>query len=162
MGKARDLANLLADGAVGTSEIADGAITSGKLASGAAASNLGSFVSSVNGQTGAVTISATPTTAQVLAATAGASVGAVGTYAFLSAATSTLYSAGSTAAGSNLRYAGMAFDDPMTGSAGGNSTGARASGTPSGTWRCMGFSTNLRTNTGEAGGSGATVWLRIS
>ena len=35
MGKARDLANLLADGAVGTTEIADSAVTTGKINNGA-------------------------------------------------------------------------------------------------------------------------------
>ncbi len=66
------------------------------------------------------TISTSPTTAQVLAATAGASVGAVGTYAMLTLVTLTDLLAGSTRAGSGLRYAAA--------------SGA-AAGTPSGTWQ---------------------------
>ena len=37
MGKSRDLANLLSDGAIGASELADGAVSAAKFASGAAA-----------------------------------------------------------------------------------------------------------------------------
>jgi hypothetical protein len=78
----------------------------------------------------------------VLTATASASVGAVGTYALLF---DTVYArslaAGATAAGSSLRY---------------SSTTAVSSGTPSGTWRVMGFSAF------GSGGNGVTVMLRIS
>lgn len=74
-------------------------------------------------------------TAQVLAAQAGATVGSVGTYAFLQGVTGT---AGTTAAGSSLLYADRA---------------GGTSGTPAGTWRMMGYS--LVTDR-------ATVWLRIA
>ena len=68
----------------------------------------------------------TPTTSNVLAATAGASAGAVGTYAFLgNTSTTTSYAAGSTRSGSGLRYTSS------------ETTGY--SGTPSGTWRCKGY-----------------------
>ena len=87
----------------------------------------------------------------VLARTAGAAVGAVGTYAFLTRPNETGPNAGvgpgGTLAGSSLRY---------------SSDGSTQNGTPAGTWRCMGnmqaffdgelFVTAFR----------ATLWLRIS
>jgi hypothetical protein len=85
---------------------------------------------------------AAPSTANVLAATAAASVGDVGTYAFLRIVTLTNASAGTTHAGSGLRYS----------SASGNSTG----GTPSGTWRLMGD-----TGTGSISAS-TSLFLRIA
>jgi hypothetical protein len=85
-----------------------------------------------------------PSTTDVLAATAGASVGAVGTYALLSQVSGgAATTAGTTIAGSNLRYSDTS---------GGNS------GTPSGTWRVMG-----RVQIANAGSAAATTtWLRIS
>jgi hypothetical protein len=71
----------------------------------------------------------TVTASQVLSATAAASAGAVGTYAFLVRASQSgdwrvnQLTAGGTVAGSVMFYAGT----------------AGTSGTPSGTWRCMGF-----------------------
>jgi hypothetical protein len=94
------------------------------------------------------------TTDQVLNATAGASLGAVGTYAFLvrngDAAT---LSAGSTAAGSGLIYGSVIsvnYYNYNTAVDGGSTT------SPAGTWRLMGE---------FARGSDATkasLWLRIS
>lgn len=79
------------------------------------------------------------TTSSVLAATAGASAGAVGTYAFLYAEPiSSTAPPGTTTSGSNLQYASV--------TGGGNSFGS----SPSGTWRLMGY------------GERASVWLRIS
>jgi len=74
-----------------------------------------------------------PSTANVLAATASASLGAVGTYAFLSTSftTNLVVNPGSTAAGSSLLYAGGAVFG--TGGNGFSST------TPAGTWRAMGI-----------------------
>jgi len=51
--------NNIVAGAVETTDIANAAVTSDKLASGAAASNLGNYVSTVNGSTGAVTVQPT-------------------------------------------------------------------------------------------------------
>jgi hypothetical protein len=83
------------------------------------------------------------TTAQVISATAGATVGDVGTYGFLSpASTSTSYSPGDTIAGSSLRWAGA------------ESGGTSATSSASGTWRCMGYK--------DATAIVSTVWLRIS
>ena len=99
---------------------------------------------------------ATVTTTQVLNATAGASAGAVGTYAFLGDTNSTGYAFGDTAAGSTLRYAGLragsSFENaiPSAGTFGGGTGG------PTGTWRCMG---NGNAGTGSFR---ATLWLRIS
>lgn len=98
--------------------------------------------------------SATPSTTDVLTATAGASVGDVGTYAFLYiSASNTGAAAGSTRAGSGLVYT---FVLVSTSSGSAWSTGG--SGSPAGTWRCMGYAaayanSNMR---------GATLWLRIS
>jgi hypothetical protein len=94
-----------------------------------------------------------PTTAQVLNATAGASVGAVGTYALLKATSYTqgVIQPGGTAAGSGLSYYDVR-------------NGAQ-SGTASGTWRCMGLSnsyTQWVCCQGQVYYTGATLWLRIS
>jgi hypothetical protein len=97
-----------------------------------------------------------PTTAQVLSATAGASVGAVGTYAFLgfNSGTSAL-SIGSTTAGSNLRYVTVGSSSSWNVNFTDNLTGHGGGGTPAGTWRAMGGSSNANRNK-------ATIWLRIS
>jgi len=61
MSNARNLSNFRpsASGQVETADIADAAVTAGKLDTGAAASNLGNYVSTVNGSTGAVTVQPT-------------------------------------------------------------------------------------------------------
>ena len=83
-------------------------------------------------------------TTLVLARTAAAAVGAVGTYAFLTpVSTSTSYDPGDTLAGSSLKYAGA--------ESGGVSTSATS---PSGTWRLMGYKDNTT--------AVASLWLRIS
>jgi len=94
------------------------------------------------------TIETTPTTQQVLDATAGASVGAVGTYAFLWPNDETVYDAGATLAGSDLRYSGALVE------AGGSQ---RKVGTPSGTWKIFGARGNSSANSFSA-----SLWLRIS
>jgi hypothetical protein len=109
------------------------------------------------------TISASaPTTAQVLAATAGASFGAVGTYAFLSliGSTSETVIDGNTYAGSSLEPAGILRTN--SGNAGGDvasSADATRGGTAvSGTWRAMG-----RVGTpSRARDLKITLYLRIS
>ena len=80
-----------------------------------------------------------------LLAGAGASVGSVGTYAFLQvkdAFESTARAAGSTLAGSSLGY-----------TAAGNLNGV----TPNGTWRLMG-----QMNAATSGQANTSVWLRIA
>lgn len=138
----------VADGGTGASTAAD------------ARSNLGVGTVGVINTTGSTTTFlrgdgafATPpypavTTATVLSATAGASVGEVGTYAFLAVvSTSTNYTPGQTAAGSGLDYVGTNVSNyPGT--------------SPSGTWRCMGYA--FRASSGEINQEYGTLWLRIS
>ena len=92
----------------------------------------------------------------VLARTAGAAVGAVGTYAFLNTTNTTAYTEGTTLAGSSLRYSsGLNY------SQGTSERIAVNGGTPSGTWRAMGR--REATNDGAAANSiSSTLWLRIS
>jgi hypothetical protein len=113
------------------------------------------------------------TTSMVLAATAGAAVGAVGTYAMLWSANGIAAAAGETKAGSALRYAGF------TPSFGGSASGATdafptnathvmqmrgAGGTPAGTWRAMGRDASRTFSDGYVNqiNGGMTLWLRIS
>ena len=93
----------------------------------------------------------TPTTDQVLSATANASVGAVGTYAMLVPTSAVVTSPGTTRAGSGLRYADVTLDS--------NTAAYLSGGTPSGTWRCMGWT---YTWNNDPAVSRATLWLRIS
>jgi hypothetical protein len=89
-------------------------------------------------------------------ATAALSVGAVGTYAFLSENTNATVNAGNTRAGSNLYYAGVGIG--TTPSTSGEALGAGWGSQPSGTWRAMGYAAI----NGGAGRYNTTVWLRIS
>jgi len=94
------------------------------------------------------TAAAAPTTAQVLSATAGASVGAVGTYGFFRIGTAGTNAAGSTIAGSSLVYGGVLTFCGQASISGSTS--------PSGTWRLMGYSARA------CGQIGGVVCLRIS
>ena len=70
---------------------------------------------------------------------------AVGSYAFLAPTPAAVYSIGSTIAGVNTTYAGIA-----------SGGGIQSSGTsPSGTWQCMGY-------VDTTGGQAAGLWQRIS
>lgn len=163
------------DGLVNAVPVANGgtgqtSLTSGSLVAGNGTSAVSLIAPSTSGNVltsngtawvSAAAPSSAPTTAQVLSATAGASVGAVGTYAWLGSVQvpNPTYTAGSTAAGSNLRYAGM-ISGAWSASTYPSGMGRGASGTPSGTWRCMGVAV-----AGNFDGSyvaGATLWLRIS
>lgn len=98
-----------------------------------------------------------PTTAQVLSATAGASVGAVGTYAYMYDSTlgqNQTRTPGATAAGSSLWYAGSMYFAGFS---------AIATTTPaaSGTWRLMGYSSGVVTGCTYFDGR-VSLWLRIS
>lgn len=94
-------------------------------------------------------------TSRVLTATAAAEVGAVGTYAFLVAASATNpigVVAGTTYAGSLFRYSGVSSATALGANTGSGGFGS----TPSGTWRAMGF-------VGDSGSFLAmTLFLRIS
>lgn len=85
------------------------------------------------------TAGGSPTTAQVLTATAGATFGAVGTYAALMNTANSNISAGSTIAGSSLRYdTGTGGLGNSAGSSSNNYNTSGAGGTAlSGTWRKM-------------------------
>ena len=109
----------------------------------------------------------TPSTAQVLAATAGAAVNAVGSYAFLGLNVGSTVSPGGTIAGSSLRYAnvmrmGTNTSTPLWESAqlaNLNSYGINSA--VSGTWRCMGYA-RYYSSGGDTYGYPATLWLRIA
>ena len=75
--------------------------------------------------------------------TAGATVGSVGSYAFMQQSSgNTQYAPGDTLAGSSLRYS--------------DATGRVHNDTPSGNWRCMGYDSGAAlTNSGTVGGSAA-------
>jgi hypothetical protein len=91
--------------------------------------------------------------AQVLSVTAGASAEAVGTYAFLWAATTATRAPGDTLAGSSLRWA----NDGANGNEAGHSNTA-----PSGTWRLMGATGWRNGSSGFGGPHQTSLWLRIS
>lgn len=95
-----------------------------------------------------------PTTTQVLDATAGATAGAVGTYAFMSrSGNNTGVAFGDTIAGSSLTFAGVTRLDS-------SAMDTTTSGTaPSGTWMCVG---NLNGGLGDATHRRATLFLRIA
>lgn len=148
----------IADVNVTTAKIADVNVTTAKIAANAvtvakmAREGSSGQVLTSNGagsDPSYQTISTTPTTAQVLTATAGASVGAVGTYAYLGRTIATA-SAGTTYAGSDLRYSGI-YQQPC------NYAIVSISGSYlSGTWRAMG---SIVAGTGQGGN---TLFLRIS
>ena len=127
---------LIPDGIIGTSDIANSAVTVSKIS----ASGTADSTTYLRGDGSWQTISTTPTTAQVLSATAGASLGAIGTYAFCINTDTATQTAGGTVSGSTLGY----------GTAGSSVSG----GTPSGTWRRMGGNGNATVN--------PTVYLRIA
>lgn len=117
-------------------------------------------VTSVNGQTGAVTVNVNTST--VLAATAGAAVNVVGSYAFLRwSGNSTAYAAGSTLAGSSFAYASVSpryqNNENVTVPA-----NVITSGNPSGTWRVMGYISNNAGAQYSGTAGGTTLCLRIS
>jgi hypothetical protein len=92
-------------------------------------------------------ISTTPTTDQVLAATAGLTAGAVGTYGFMLFLSqfSNTYTPGQTLSGSWLRWANAegVTESPLT---------------PAGTWRCLGNAERIQDRTAPQ----ITLWVRIS
>jgi hypothetical protein len=139
--------------ALNASNLASGTVGTARLGTGTA--NSTTFL---RGDGTWATAGGDPTTAQVLNATAGASVGAVGTYAFLQPNNSTIYSAGSTLAGSSLIY-----NSALTSAT--SSARTIGSGTASGTWRAMGYRRAQQLDgcaVYQDSSVSATLWLRIS
>jgi hypothetical protein len=116
-------------------------------------------VTSVNGQTGAVTVTASVTTDGVLSATAGATGGAVGTYSLLWQTGNFGNEINTTRAGSSFRFAGFSIGVATADSSFG--LYARGNGgTPAGTWKCM-----ARAAAGTLDDNAQyplSLWLRIS
>lgn len=94
-----------------------------------------------------------PTSAQIGTATAGLTVGAVGSYIFAQPNNTTTYTTGSTIAGSLLLPIGAQSYDgaPATG------RGAGTGSAQAGTWRCMG----TRSTVSGVIDNVSTLWLRI-
>jgi hypothetical protein len=117
-------------------------------------------VTSFNTRTGAVTL----TTSDVLTAEAGATAGAIGTYAFLYHTTDADYNFDDTLAGSSLAPAGIAVRNWRTYTAASASSqqvvGVTNGNTQSGTWRCMGVGSNIQSDCNN--NRTASLWLRIS
>jgi hypothetical protein len=133
--------------------------STGNIQSAALGSGTASNTTFLRGDRTWQTVNTSVTTQQVLDATAGASVGAVGTYAwiiktFISGNT-TYASPGDTKAASDLRYAGHWGETGASATMGGSFA---TTPVPSGTWRCMGFARNSGGTTLNA----YTLWLRIS
>lgn len=120
----------------------------------------GQVLSVASGIPAWATVSSTPTTAQVLSATAGATGGAVGTYAFLGS----LSQSNPATIVLNSNYAGSLFVFAGLTVTGGNwattanepTYGQYGGGTPSGTWKAMGQ--NTRGSTENKG----TIFLRVA
>jgi hypothetical protein len=137
---------------IAASKITSGTVAVARLGSGTPGT--GNFLRG-DGSWQTVPASA-PSTTDVLNATAGASAGAVGTYAFLADITNnaTTINQGATIAGSSLKFSCSAFDGA------GNWFIDTANGqTPSGTWRLMGLG---RRDVGSGVQRYGSLFLRIS
>jgi hypothetical protein len=138
-----EIGNSTAASAVNLTGTSTASINSSALATGTA--NATTFLC---GDRSWQVVSTTPTTAQVLTATAGSTGGDVGTYACMRGsvpAATNLVSLNGTIAGSSLSFA------PTT-------TTTVAAPTGSGTWKCMGRYDN---NTGSTQ-TITTLWLRVA
>jgi len=121
-------------------------ITAGQFATARLGSGTGSTSNFLRGDGSWQAVpSSAPTTAQVLSATAGASAGAVGTYAALRDTNTAVKAAGATRPGSGLRFT--------------NFNGNDANASASGTWRLMGAAGISGWSSGVMTSS---VWLRIA
>lgn len=146
----------IAAGAVVTADIADNAVTTAKINNLAvtiaklSATGTPSSSNFLRGDGAWETASSTPTTAQVLSATAGLTAGAVGTYAFLRCLETVDRSFGDTTSATFLAPGGLYFYSDLTYAIGGG-------GTVSGTWRVLG---RQYVQGGSAQGFG--LYLRIA
>jgi hypothetical protein len=108
-----------------------------------------------------------PTTAQVGSATAGLAAFDVGTYSVLVNASTSNVAAGSTIAGSSLRYSWTSNTTGLNAApwngGGGNSASYNGGGTaPSGTWRAMSYSQGRTGPNGKSYFFPSSFFLRIS
>jgi hypothetical protein len=109
----------------------------------------------------AVAANASVTTSTVLAATAGATAGEVGTLLWGRRNTTGNIALDATVAGSSLTPAG-ALTNVSLGSVESGSVSTATGTARAGTWRCLGQYTHTATASGSLSGGGATLWLRIS
>lgn len=112
---------------------------------------------------GYLTSAPAPTSAQVGSATAGLSVGAVGSYAWLGSSSTGVFVAGTTYSGSSLHYAGFLSASVYVDDTAAVIDDNDSATTPSGTWRAMG---NARRTSGGSSVVNnrypSTLFLRIS
>jgi hypothetical protein len=133
----------------------------GQLTQGQAEDPASTVFGAVSGQRLGQSINANVDTAKVLAETAGATYGAVGTYAWLASIGTTTIVAGSTYSGSGLTPAGAYANTAVSTNGVGNANGSAigiGSGSLSGTWRAMGSFVLSSATTFTRG----TLFLRIS
>ncbi len=123
--------------ALNASNLGSGTVPTARLATGTANST-----TYLRGDQTWATVSSTPTTAQVLSATAGAVFNDVGSYGLFYQNTASNIPVNSTVAGSSLRKI--------------NTSGVNASAGASGTWRMLGYQEANDTN------GAICLWLRIS
>lgn len=118
--------------------------STGNIPTSALASGTANSTTFLRGDRTWQVVNVTPSTAQVLNATAGATAGAVGSYSLLQLFDGVTVGTDGTRAGSGLRYA----------------TASGSSGTaPAGTWRNMGGPV---TGSSDPNPGRVTLWLRIS
>ena len=148
----------VADGGTGASDAA-GARTNLSVPSTTGSGASGTWAINISGS--AATVSSI-TTNQVLSATAGATVGAVGTYAFMSNVDNVVRSPGATVAGSSLRYRSAQSNGSRFGS--GNYVSTPEGPSASGTWLLMGYIEGSYEYYGvnTTNSSCSSLWLRIS
>jgi hypothetical protein len=141
------------------SQITSGTVATARLGSGTADST-----TFLRGDQSWATVSTTPTTEQVLNATAGASAGAVGTYAVLMhIQTSANIAIGSTVAGSSLRAHGFrTSSDPNSTSINTSISGTASNAAMSGTWRALGRVVGTPGDFETVNAWGGALFLRIS